>query len=66
MYGCLNFEACKKKIKKKELDNIGRGKKNREREKKKKKKKTVLLHMWVGDGLRQCDKRSERHRHWYF
>ena len=39
MYGCLNFEACKKKIKKKELDNIGRGKKNREREKKKKKKK---------------------------
>ena len=38
MYGCLNFEACKKKIKKKELDNIGRGKKkNREREKKKKK-----------------------------
>ena len=34
MYGCLNFEACKKKIKMKELDNIGRGKKNRESEKK--------------------------------
>ena len=66
MYGCLNFEACKKKIKKKELDNIGRGKKKRERERKKKKKKTVLLHIWVGDGLIQCDKRSERHRHWYF
>ena len=48
MYGCLNFEACKKKIKKKELDNIGRGKKNREREREKKKKKKNCAATYVG------------------
>ena len=45
MYGCLNFEACKKKIKKKELDNIGRGKKKIEREKKKKKKNCAATYV---------------------